>query len=129
MNYYKNRQYNCIKQTPSSEFKVLSPDMVSNIPYKMHMLIFSWDPKKMRKAGRLILFNKSMKVKPEYRQMSLFFTRAHPQIYYYRHCRKQHSLAFQVAKVLIQVVSFHRLSFSRTEIVTDHGIDFFSCEN
>ena len=26
-----------------SEFKVLSRDRVSNIPYKMHMFVFSWD--------------------------------------------------------------------------------------
>ena len=37
-------QYNCIKQTASSEFKVMSCDRVSNIPFKMHMFLLSWDP-------------------------------------------------------------------------------------
>ena len=31
-------QYNCIKQTASSD------NIVSNIPYKMHMFMFSLDP-------------------------------------------------------------------------------------
>ena len=37
-------QYNCIKQTASSEFYFLSRDRISNSPYKMHMSVFSWDP-------------------------------------------------------------------------------------
>ena len=40
----KNRQYSRIKQTASSEFKVMSLDRVSNIPFKMHMFISSWEP-------------------------------------------------------------------------------------
>ena len=37
-------QYNYIKQTASSEFKVMSHVRVSNIPFKMHMFMLSWDP-------------------------------------------------------------------------------------
>ena len=37
-------QYDCIKQTASSDFLFLSRDRVSNIPYKMHMVVFSWYP-------------------------------------------------------------------------------------
>ena len=40
----KSGQYNCIKQTASYEFKVLSPDRVSNIPFNMHVFMLSWDP-------------------------------------------------------------------------------------
>ena len=40
----KTGQYVCIIQTASPEFKVLSRDRVSNIPFKMHMFILSWDP-------------------------------------------------------------------------------------
>ena len=36
-------QYNCIKLTASSEFKVMSRDRVFNIPFKMHMFILSCD--------------------------------------------------------------------------------------
>ena len=37
-------QYNYIKQMASSEFKVMSRDRMSNIPFKMHMFMLSWDP-------------------------------------------------------------------------------------
>ena len=39
-------QYNCRKQTESSEDKVLSRDRKANIPLKMHMFMFmlSWPP-------------------------------------------------------------------------------------
>ena len=40
----KIEQYNYIKQTTSSAFKVLSRDRVSSIPFKMQMLMLSWDP-------------------------------------------------------------------------------------
>ena len=42
MNHDNIGQYNCIKQTARSESYFLS--RVSNIPYKMHMLVFSWEP-------------------------------------------------------------------------------------
>ena len=48
MNHEKIGQYNnymYIKQTAaSSDFLFLSRDRVSNIYYKMHMFLFSWDP-------------------------------------------------------------------------------------
>ena len=37
-------QYNCIKQPASSEFEVMSHDRMSNISFKMHMFMLSWDP-------------------------------------------------------------------------------------
>ena len=37
-------QYNCIKQTASSALKVLSRDRVPNIPFKMYIIMWSWDP-------------------------------------------------------------------------------------
>ena len=36
-------QYNCIKQTASFAFKVMPRDSVSNIPFKLHMFMLSWD--------------------------------------------------------------------------------------
>ena len=40
----KTGQYTCIKQTASSDFKVLSRDRVSSFRYKMHVIMFAWDP-------------------------------------------------------------------------------------
>ena len=40
----KKGQYKHIIQTACSDFKVLSRDRVSNIPFEMHMSMLSWDP-------------------------------------------------------------------------------------
>ena len=39
----KIEQYNCITQTVSSAFKVMSRDRVSDITFKIHMFMLSWD--------------------------------------------------------------------------------------
>ena len=40
----KIEQYNCITQTASSAFKVMSRDRVSDITFKIHMFMLPWDP-------------------------------------------------------------------------------------
>ena len=40
----KIEHYNCITQTASSAFKVMSRDRVSDITFKIHMFMLSWDP-------------------------------------------------------------------------------------